>query len=118
MVEKDLGRIADALEIIAGVMDDWNSDAGKPSVAAAVPLPDEPAEVPTPSPAKVAPAPAPATTAQMSPDELNTALVAEFNRLGKREGIDKAMKDAGANRVNDLDPTKYQEVLNAVKALK
>lgn len=118
MIEKDLKRIADSLEIIAGVLDD---KAAK-SFAAEVPLPVEEASAPVveKAPAPVveeAPAPAPDVT-QMSPEVLNDALVVEFNRLGGREGIDKVIKAHGADTVTTLDPAKYSVVLEEVKALK
>lgn len=112
MIEKDLKRIADSLEIIAGVLDD---KAAK-SFAAEIPLQEE--KAPTPAPVvKEAPAPAPDVT-QMSPETLNDALVVEFNRLGGREGIDKVIKAHGADTVTTLDPAKYSVVLEEVKALK
>ena len=136
MIEKDLGRIADALEIIAGVMDDKAVDAGKKSVAAAVPLPVEvpveekapEVEVPAapvpdaptlPEPeVPAAPTPAPeAPATQMTPEELNYSLVEEFNRLGSREGIDKAFQEFGAKDVTTLMPADYADLLEKVKVL-
>lgn len=58
-IENNLKRIADSLEIIAGVMDDFIVKAGEESVAGAVPLPDdepllmEVMDVPSPTPAPV-----------------------------------------------------------------
>lgn len=142
-IENNLKRIADSLEIIAGVMD----DKAETSFAAKVPLPEEAgAPTPVPAPATIvdtptvappiadaptsvsAPAPAPEVgaapvtasevTTQMTLDDLNTALVAEYNRLGKdRTMIDATVKGFGVNTATELAPADYQAVLDKVKAL-
>lgn len=54
----------------------------------------------------------------MSMQEMNEALVAEFNRLGqKREPIDAAIKANGATSISDLKPELYQKVLDEVRAV-
>lgn len=100
--------------------------APQEAVAPAAPAATAPTPAPSPAPetapaAPAAPAstaaPAPAPKSSMTMEELNAALIQEFHRLGGREGIDKAIADHGAKTVTDLDPTKYQAVLDAVKAL-
>jgi hypothetical protein len=143
-LESNLKRIADSLEIIAGVLD----DNAKESFAASVPLPVEetpgeykersqteelekempvPAPVPAPVEKKVVvPAPAPATepVVQMTLDQLNTGLIAEHARLaanGDRQAamdlINGVIKGYGVNTATELAPADYQAVLDAVKAL-
>lgn len=119
-IESNLKRIADSLEIIAGVMD----DKAVKSFAATVPLPDhvgaptpvEGTPVPTPAPivdtptvappiadaptSVSAPAPAPEVgtasvtvtevATQMTLEQLNTELVVQYNRLNK----DRTLIDA------------------------
>ena len=71
-IENNLKRIADSLEIIAGVLD----DKAVQSFAAGVPMPEcqdvvpAPAEVPAPAPVAEVPAP----VVQMTLDQLNTSL--------------------------------------------
>lgn len=146
-IENTLIRIADALEIIAGVMD----DKAEVSFAAEVPLKEEkPVDVPAPvttkvelnSASHVAPSPVvvetpvevPATpvtavpppveplpeapTTQITLEELNQGLVTEFHRLGGRDMIDATIKGFGVGSANELAPADYQAVLDKVKALK
>lgn len=146
MLENQLKRIADSLEIIAGVLD----DKAVQSFAAGVPLPveigsaehkDIVEEVPAPTPivdkeqlapkpaappiadapAPVTEAPAPVTeapaAAQMTLDHLNTSLIAEFHRLGGRDLIDGVIKGYGVNTATELSPSDYQAVLDKVRAL-
>ena len=146
MLEKNIERIADALEIIAGVMD----DKAENSYAAGVPMPecqDAPAtaaDIPAPVPvievtnktgkpvtvsatvevpAPVAAVPPPveplpeAPTVQMTLEELNQGLVTEFHRLGSRDMIDATIKGFGVGSANELAPSDYQAVLDKVKAL-
>lgn len=143
-IENDLKRIADSLEIIAGVAD----DKAVKSFAATVPLKGEaPAPVvevtnkteepitvtvSVPAPAPIvdkellvpkadtpAPAPAPEVTTQMTLDQLNTELVVQYNRLNKdRTMIDATIKGfCGETSASHLAITDYQAVLDKVKAL-
>ena len=61
--------------------------------------------------------PAAVTPAAVTPEELNTILVAEYNRLGDRKPIDAAFKELGATGATDLPVDKYQELINKVKAI-
>jgi len=55
----------------------------------------------------------------MTLDALNGALLAEYQRLCSREGIDKIMIDTcGSLSINTLKPAQRAKVLEAVKALK
>lgn len=85
--------------------------------AAAVPVPPAPvAEKPVVPPAPVPTAPA-APVATMTPEELNSALVVEFKRLGSRDAIDNAMAELGVTSVNDLSPDQYQPLLAKVQGI-
>lgn len=85
------------------------------------PAPTAPAAPQAPS-APVAPA-APAAPAQpaaapaMTPEELNNALVVEFQRLGGREKIDAAIREFGAATITDLPAEQYQPLLAKVQAI-
>jgi hypothetical protein len=142
-IENSLKRIADSLEILAGVADNMAADAGLGSAAAKIPLPDPKVDapkaagdfpeqtmespvtkpVPVPAPVEkkvVVPAPAPATepVVQMTLPELDAALLVEYNRLNKdRTFIDGVIKGYGVNTATELAPADYQAVLDAVKAL-
>lgn len=66
------------------------------------------------------PAPVPPVSTQqaaMTPEELNNALVVEFQRLGGREAIDAAIREAGATTIADLPSSQYQVVLDKVRSL-
>lgn len=141
MIETELKRIADSLEIIADVLDDkavksFAAEVLLPECQDVVPAPapktalDEPkpgsaaAATPAPAPkaaapkAVPAPAPAPETTVQMELAELDAALLVEYNRLNKdRTLIDAVIKGFGVNTATELAPTDYQAVLDKVKAL-
>lgn len=59
--------------------------------------------------------PAPPT---MTAEELNNALVAEFNRIGSREPIDKVLREQyEVASITDLKPEQYQGLIDAVKAI-
>jgi hypothetical protein len=54
----------------------------------------------------------------MSPEELNTALLVEFKRLGgDRSKIDLALADFGVTGVQQLAAAQYQPLITAVRAL-
>lgn len=84
--------------------------------APVVPVPPAPvAEKPiSPTPVPTAPA---APVATMTPEELNSALVIEFKRLGSRDAIDNAMAELGVTSVNDLSPDQYQPLLAKVQGI-
>jgi hypothetical protein len=81
-----------------------------------------PASVPAPAPVTAVPppvAPLPdASPDQMSLEELNAGLVAEFHRLGSRDMIEATIKGfCGETSASNLSPSDYQAVLDKVKAL-
>jgi pyruvate/2-oxoglutarate dehydrogenase complex dihydrolipoamide acyltransferase (E2) component len=138
-IENNLERIASALESIANSVAPVGDPipVGEP-LAQRVWAPRETAPVaepvaePAPAPAPVAepapapvaePAPAPVAepvaepVAAMTVEELNTALVAEFKRLGGREGIDAEIAKLGASSISEVDASQYAGLLNAVKAI-
>ena len=53
----------------------------------------------------------------MTAEELNAALVAEFNRLQDRAPIDAVMKELGVASIHDLKPEQYDTLLTKVRAL-
>jgi hypothetical protein len=53
----------------------------------------------------------------MTMQELNSALVNEFKRLGGREGIDAEIKKLGATSISEIDASQYSTLLNNVKAI-
>lgn len=85
------------------------TDVPKPESTATPPVAPAPTTVPT--------APVATPSATMTPEQLNEALVAEFNRLGSRDGIDAAIKAMGANGIGDLKPEQYAQLVATVKAL-
>ena len=123
MIEETLVRIATALESIAKSMLKQANPLA--TIDPAVPS----AEVV----AKVAEAPAPSSAAvdepvieptaapplpQLSLEELNTALMAEYGRLGNdRAPIDAALKLEGITGVSELAPEKYTSFLEGIQAL-
>ena len=119
-IEKTLIRIADSLEILAGAADDKAIE----SFAATIP-PKEEAAAPKAAAPKAAPAapkaaaPKAAPAAQMTLEDLNAGLVAEYNRLNKDrtliEGVIKGF--CGGTNAAELKPTDYQAVLDKVKGL-
>jgi len=132
-IEKNIERIANALEKLVnqnetenGIAPDVTAPVEAPAPAPAANTPKMPAP---PAPTPVAPA-APESSATpstelpvvetegMTPVELNEALVEEFNRLGRREPIDKALKKFGVSSINELDPSHYADVIAAVKKVK
>lgn len=140
-LESNIKRIADSLEIIAKCMSNPQVEAPQPAAAPAqtvapAPLAQQtvavpPAHIPpqnVPAPPQNVPAPpqpaapvaapvaAPAVTA-MTDDDLNKALVVEFNRLGKREAIDQAMAQTGITSCRGLSGEQQQALLAAVRAL-
>jgi len=106
-IENNLKRIADALEKIAANTEQRTGGNGETEAAA----PDQPAA----APAQPAAAPAQPAAAPMSAEELNAALVAEYNRLGSRDPIDEVLQSFGVKAIGELEPEKYSQVVEAVK---
>jgi hypothetical protein len=85
---------------------------------AEVPAP-APAEVPAPAPAEV---PAPAGLVVASPEECNTLLVAEYNRLGGNPEVMQHIlglmeNQFGVRSVNDLTKEQYGPLITAVRGM-
>lgn len=179
-IEKDLSRIATALETIAGKLDHIGQavDVKKPQTpvvgtatapvsstvtsanvtasqapeapkqppvtppspepvagGASTPVTTAPVAVVPPSPpaepATLAPttqptisslavaASVPTPSVVMTPEQLNEALVAEFQRLGSREPIDTVMRAApfNAQSITDLSAEQYAPLIAAVQAV-
>ena len=131
-------RIADALEGLLAKMSHIGAavqaeapTAPQAPVAPAQPAapqapvaPAQPAAAPTPpvaAPAQPVPAapqaPVAPTAPSMTPEELNNALVVEFQRLGGREAIDAAIRELGATTITDLPAEQYQPLLAKVQAI-
>ena len=92
--------------------------APAPVAPVAPPAPPAPPVAPAPAAASAVESPAKPETKVMTAVDLNAALVEEFQRLGAREGILAEMAKMGAKSVNDLEPEQYQDLLDAVRALK
>ena len=144
-IEKDLGRIATALEGILAKLDHIGTAVSQEQADTIVEAPKEAPKQTPPSPAPAADGPStqppveqatvapttssdtviPAAPAQDTPppvvsmtaDELNTALVAEFKRLGKRDPIDAVLREFGVQSITDLKEDQYAAVINKVKAI-
>ena len=145
-IETNLTRIADALEALVHKLDHIDQAVApvkkqEPVVAVveqpvqvSTPAPVTPAPVTppptpvTPPPTPVAPVtpppvqPAPTTVVpvpvvEMTPEELNAALVIEYNRLKSRDPIVAAMSELGATSIHDLKPEQYSVLLAKVRAL-
>lgn len=119
MIEDTLIRIAVALEKIAAGLEPANSVVTT-SVQSEPLVPTPPQQVPPAPPAQQVPQPpaqqvsaATLTTAA----ELQTALAAEWTRLGQnREPIDRVMREQFAiQSINELRPDQYDALLNAVR---
>jgi len=137
-IETNLTRIADALEALVHKLDHIDQAVApvkkQEPVQVSTPAPVTPAPVTppptpvTPPPTPVAPVtpppvqPAPTTVVpvpvvEMTPEELNAALVIEYNRLKSRDPIVAAMSELGATSIYDLKPEQYSELLSKVRAL-
>ena len=141
-IESNLKRIADALEALVaqgkGLAAKEYVEGINKAVADAAPITKPVAPVEVPNTVVIPPAPvvpAPAATAQpvatpvapaapvqtsmlaLTPEQMNEALVAEFQRVGDRAPIDAAMTALGVTSVNDLPADKQQELLAAVRAI-
>jgi hypothetical protein len=146
-IETNLTRIADALEALVHKLDHIDQAVApvkkqEPVVAVV----EQPVQVSTPAPVTPAPVapvtppptvavpPAPAVEAvttsaplvnagsvtnevAMTPEELNAALVVEYNRLKSRDPIVAAMSELGATSIHDLKPEQYSVLLAKVRAL-
>jgi len=53
----------------------------------------------------------------MTAVQLNDLMIQEYQRLGSREPIDAVLRQFNVTGINDLDPSKYQEVIDTLKAI-
>ena len=120
-IEKNFDRIATALERIASVLEKKPATA---EVVSAPPIPAVPASV-----AKVPDVPAPVTPPPVTPPpvtqtteptakEVNDVLVAEVARLGGADKIFALMQEQfGSRSVTSIEPSNYNALIAAVKAI-
>lgn len=128
-IEKDLSRIATALETIAnhltaGVV---NPTPAPAPVATPVTAPVVAAPVPTPAPAPVAPPAAPVTPAATAgacpftePKGLIQYIMDSYKTLGPTKGasIQTVLVNLGYQNINEVKPEHYAAVHAGVEALK
>ena len=123
-LKKSLGELGDSQEDNLSVTEyDQNvavaeAKAGTTSDRniAPLPVPDmpQPISVPTmPAPPAAPPPPA----AGMTAAQMNTALMEELQRLGRREPIEAALAQYGATTVPGLAAENYDAVLAAIRAV-
>lgn len=119
-IEKNLERIADALERLAAQKEvAVNVLENAAPVAETPPAPPSEPQTTAPVP-ETPPAPpveTPVAQPTMTPEELNNALVVEFQRLGGRDKIDAAIRELGATSITDLSADQYAPLLAKVQAL-
>jgi len=145
MIEDNIKRIADASEIIAAKLSELcnkldhigcalpvlneqvtTTKVQTVPVAEAPPAPEvkaAPVAPPAPevkaapvAPAPVQPAPTPVAPVAMTAEELNAALVKEYQRLKSRDPIIAAMSEMGATAISELKPEQYADLLAKVRA--
>ena len=132
-LEHSLERIAVALEALVASKAGANVAVPKSKTPASVATAGETTQQPVPSPAAtqtsvpdVAPAanvPAPAGLIIPSPEECNTLLVAEFNRLGKNPQVMQRILGIMESQFNvrsvmDLTKEQYGPLIAVVRELK
>lgn len=110
-IEKNLERIADALEILAGSV----PPAAAPAPAKAK-KDKSPAKEETSEPEAAAPAPAKESGEAPTKDVVRDALKALGKRLDSQTAR-QVLADAGANTLTDLPEEQYQAVLDAIEKL-
>lgn len=88
-----------------------------PKVEDAPPTPPKQEEAPAPPTPPAPPAPPEQAGPAMTAEELNAAVVIEFQRLGTREPIDKVLTEMGATGISTLPAERYAEFLDKVKVL-
>lgn len=112
-IEKDLGRIASALEKIAA------AGALLPAQPAdEVPPPPAPTKTAGPPPAAVEQAEVSAPPVEMTAQDLNKILVAEVPRVGGRDPLDKILNEQfSVQSLSNLGAEHFTALIAAVKAL-
>jgi hypothetical protein len=114
-LEKDLSRIAVALERLAAAAE----AKGHPVIEVPTAPPSAPPTAPAAPTAPPAPTPPPAQTVELTPEEVNAILVAELGRLGGPDKIYELLnKTYGVASISNIPATQYNAVVAAVKALK
>jgi len=124
MLEIELKRIADALEIIASTVKSAPQKPVPPAPAAAAPEAPKPVASVPPAPASIFDAPpAPSVTAPVleavTKEQLKKACEEKFVRLKHDAApINRMFKDHfGVTGYGELDPSQYPEVLRLLEAL-
>lgn len=129
-LESSFKSIAESMAVIAAAVEKMANPKNEDSDT---PLRDDPTDD-MPAPANATPDPtqdkmpapadyagAPELTVTMTVDEVNTALVAENERLGATTDSFKKILDLmrgfGANSVHDMQPDQYAALLKSVKEL-
>jgi hypothetical protein len=134
-IENNLERIAVALEALVASKAGANVAVPKLEAAPVVAATPAPASTPAPAtsapvtaPAPAAPNPAPAATPEPaglivpSPEECNTLLVAEYNRLGGNPEVMQSIlglmeSKFGVRSVNALTKEQYGPLITAVRGM-
>ena len=136
-IEKDLSRIADALDCIVKLMSKSSPatpDVPAPAPSAPVPVPSAPAPSPVPVPSAPAPSPVPVPLAPApAPVPTPAATVAPFTdaaglrdytmrkykELGAVKGalIQGCLMELGYTNMTDIQPASYGDFFKKVEAL-
>ena len=126
-IEKDLSRIATALETIANHLTTGVVNPTPAPVPVATPAPVVAAPIPTPAPAPVAPPVAPVTPAPTAgacpfnePKGLIQYIMDSYKALGPTKGasIQTVLVNLGYQNINEVKPEHYAAVHAGVEALK
>ncbi len=125
-IESSLERIAIALEKLVNNSNPVKDTNAKPAPPKTENKKEEPKkETPPPPPVKSMPeekelksVEVPTAPEIKSPEDLNAALVNEFQRLkGNREPIDMVLRKYGAQNVSQLKPEQYDTVIKEVRSI-
>lgn len=126
-IEKDLSRIATALETIASHMNSGVVNPTPAPVPVATPAPVVAAPIPTPAPAPVALPVAPVMPAATvgacpfnEPKGLIQYIMDSYKALGPAKGasIQTVLVNLGYQNINEVKPEHYAAVYAGVEALK
>jgi len=122
MIEKDLARIADALDCIVKLMS--KSSPATPDVpalapSAPVPVPSAPAPAPVPVPLAPAPAPVPTVAPFTDAAGLRDYTMKKYKELGAVKGalIQGCLMELGYTNMTDIQPASYGDFFKKVEAL-
>ena len=125
-IEKDLSRIATALEAIVAAMTKVTT---VPAEHAPVTVPVAPAQAPAPAPAPEpvatvtvsAPAPAPTAAVPFSdPKSMIQYVMDAYKALGPQKGaqIQDVLKSIGHSNINEVRPDQYAALYAGIEGLK